>query len=57
MLDKVTRVRVTVTWNSGRKEMMDFGLKADGSFPHKWNKIINDYKNFPTVDDVKIERY
>lgn len=54
---KETMYRVTAIYKSGRKETYSGKLKNDGNIDKKGCKHISDLRKFPTVQDVKVERF
>ena len=50
-------VRCIAVYNSGREEVFTAKLKKNGVWSNKFSKIVSQLRDFPTVQQVKIEKF
>lgn len=51
------KVKATVTWKSGRVEEIYDSLKKGGEFKKSFSDKVENYRKFPTVENVRVEKY
>lgn len=54
---KFTHIRAIATYKSGNKETFSCKLRSDGMYTKTFMKKLKDYQAFPTVVDIKLEKY
>lgn len=57
MSTKPKKIRATITYNSGRTEVIAGALKNNGEPPKTFSKAVAEFKRFPTVVSVEVERF
>jgi len=52
-----TKAKATITWESGRIEEIHADLKKGGEYKKAFADKVAQYRAFPTVKNVTVEKY
>lgn len=57
MADQPKNIKAIIKWKSGREEILKGSILKGGNPDANFSSMLVKYQSFPTVLDVKVERY